>query len=263
MTEEKPYTTGEFCWNECGTRDPAAVKAFYAEIFGWGMKDVAMPGPEGGTYTLLQVEGKDVGGLYEMKGPQFEKVPPHWLSYIHAEDVDATVKTSESLGGRTMAEPFDVPGVGRMAMVMDPTGAMFSIFHPGEHGGAARMGDKHGGFCWNELMTTDTDKAGAYYTRLFPWTSDTMAGSSGPYTVFKKGDTMAAGMMQITREMGPVPPHWLAYVTVTDCDATVAKATSLGGKVLMPGMDIPDLGRFAVLQDPSGAVFAVFQSKQG
>jgi len=263
MAESKPYTTGEFCWNECGTRAPEEVKKFYAALFGWTMQDVPMPGPEAAMYTLLQVNGKDVGGLYEMKGPQFENVPPHWLSYIYAEDVDALVEKSESLGAKTMAEPFDVPGVGRMAMVMDPTGAMFSIFNPSQHGGAARMGEHHGGFCWNELMTTNADKAGAYYTKLFPWTSETTQGVSGPYTVFKKGETMCAGMMQIQPQMGPIPSNWMAYVTVTDCDATVKKALEMGGKALMPGMDIPDMGRFAVLQDPSGAAFSVFQHKRG
>lgn len=117
------YRQGEFCWFEHGTRDAAAAKAFYAALFGWTADDTPMPGGTG-TYTMLRLGGKDVGGLYEMGGPEFEGVQPHWLSYVWVDDVDTTVAKVEGLGGKLMRPPMDVPGVGQMASVIDPTGAI-------------------------------------------------------------------------------------------------------------------------------------------
>ena len=82
------------------------------------------------------------------------------------------------------------------------------------------------------------------------------------YKLLKVGDTEVAGVMQITPEMGPVPPNWMVYFAVDDVDATVAKAQSLGANVLVPGMDIPEVGRFATLTDPQGAAFSIFKDRQ-
>ena len=79
------------------------------------------------------------------------------------------------------------------------------------------------------------------------------------YTIFKNGGEGIAGMYQITPEMGPIPPHWMVYFAVNDCDATVQKNTDLGGTVIRPAEDIPHVGRFAILQDPASAVFAVIK----
>jgi predicted enzyme related to lactoylglutathione lyase len=260
MSESKAYSTGQFCWHECGTRDAGAAKKFYTELIGWQAKDVPMPGTEGGTYTLFQLDGKDIAGLYEMKGPQFENVPPHWLGYICTEDIDASVGKSASLGGQTMAAPFEVPGVGRMSVMQDPTGAVFALLQLSEHPGEARLGNVPGTFCWNELVTRDIDRAGSYYTNLLPWKPEAQEMPNGAYTMFKMGDAGAGGMMAMGPQFGDLPSHWMPYVTVSDCAATAKKTTSLGGEVVHPTTDI-GFGKFAVLQDPTGAVFSVFEFK--
>lgn len=255
------YKTGMFCWNEIGTRDTAAAKKFYTELFSWGAQDVPMPG-NAGTYTLLQMDGKDVAGLYEMKGPQFEGVPPHWMVYVWSDDVDATAAQVKKLGGALMFEPMDVPGVGRMTVAQDSTGAKFAIFKGGDHKGAYKPDLRHGAFCWRELVTPNPDAAGSFYTNLFGW--NTKKGQdAGPvdYTEFQTGGASVAGMMAPTPEMGEVPPYWGLYVHVDDCDETVKKAEALGGKAVAPPMDIDNVGRMSVLCDPTGAMISIIKLK--
>lgn len=113
-------------------------------------------------------------------------------------------------------------------------------------------------FCWNELMTGDVARAGDFYGQLFGWTRQTMeTGGGPPYTLFKIGEQQVAGMMASPQP--GAPPAWLAYVAVESADASVARARTLGAEVLHPPTDIPGIGRFSVLRDPTGAVFAVFQ----
>jgi hypothetical protein len=116
-----------------------------------------------------------------------------------------------------------------------------------------------GEFCWNELITTDVAGSGAFYTKLFGWKQAPMDGVDG-YQLFMQGETMAGGMMAAPAP--GIPPHWLAYVMVADCDASTAEAVGLGAKVLAPPMDIPTVGRISVLQDPQGAVFGLFTPKR-
>jgi len=111
---------------------------------------------------------------------------------------------------------------------------------------------KHGTFCWNELITTDTDKAGNFYSTLLGWEKATMPGGM-PYTLFKADGKDAGGMMARMPEMGDVPPHWMAYITVDDVDASAKQVEELGGKVLCPPNDIPGVGRFTIIADPIGA----------
>lgn len=115
----------------------------------------------------------------------------------------------------------------------------------------------HGAFSWAELLTTDPDKAAAFYGRLFGWTCDTMDMGSGPYRVVKVGDASVGGIMAIPQQSAGMPPTWGSYVTVTAVDETVALCQQLGGKVLVPPMDVPGVGRMAVLLDPQGAAINV------
>ncbi len=155
-------------------------------------------------------------------------------------------------------EPFDVFTAGRMAVIQDPAGAMFALWQAGTHKGASLVNVPNS-FCWNELATRDTAKAGDFYTKVFGWTRDVQQFGPLEYTIFKNGDRGAGGMFGITPDMGNMPPHWLVYFAVADCDATVAKATSLGAQVMKPADDIPVVGRFAIMLDPQGAGFAVIK----
>jgi hypothetical protein len=114
-----------------------------------------------------------------------------------------------------------------------------------------------GAFSWSELMTPDPKAAGEFYGSLFGWTVKTMDMGTGPYHVVNVGEAGVGGIMKTPPDAGAMPPAWSVYVTVANTDETVAKCQKLGGKVIMPPMDVPTVGRMAVLQDPQGAVFSV------
>lgn len=253
MTEMTAYTPGTFCWTDLSTTDAAAAKRFYTQLFGWTAVDMPV-GPDM-TYTMLQIEGKDVTALYQ-QGPEEQGMPPHWNSYVSASSAEDIAARAKALGGTVLVEAMDVMDLGRMAIVQDPTGAVLGVWQPKSYIGAGLIGQT-GALCWNEVATRDTQKAGEFYTQLFGWTSKTEDMGGTFYTVFFKGDQMSAGMLQITPEWGDVPPHWMVYFAVDDCDASVEKAKSLGGQVLVPPRDVPGTGRFATLQDPQGAVFSI------
>jgi predicted enzyme related to lactoylglutathione lyase len=255
MAERTKHEPGTFSWVELATRDSAAAKRFYTSLFGWGVDE--MPVGDGTTYTMLTKNGKRVGALYQMSAQQ-QGVPPHWNSYVTVASADDSAAQAKKLGGNVMLEPFDVLDAGRMAVVADPTGAVFSLWQPKRHIGADLVNEP-GAFCWNELYTTDPNKAADFYMGLFGWTKDARHMDYGEYVIFNRGGRQMCGMMQIPKEWGPVPPHWLVYFAVDDCDASVAKATSLGAKAMMPPMDIENVGRFAMLTDPEGAGFAVIK----
>lgn len=257
MQESPEYKPGTFCWVELGTSDNEAAKQFYTQLFGWDYVDNPMG--EHGVYTMLKLDGKDVGGLYKLMPDMVERgVPPHWLSYVSVANVDESAAKAKEAGATLLQEPFDVFTIGRMSVVQDPTGAVFALWQPKEHKGSG-IYNVPGSFCWNELGTTDTKKAGDFYTGLFGWTREDMSGGPIEYTMFKNGDRGAGGMYKITPEMGPIPPNWLVYFAVDDCDARAQKATELGGRVMKPADDIPGVGRFAILLDPQGAAFAIIK----
>lgn len=133
MVEVAGHEPGTFCWVELGTSDGAAAKKFYTTLFGWTVNEYPMG--EGGTYTMLLKDGKEAGALYPL-GPEQKGVPPHWGSYVAVESADDAAARARKLGATVILEPFDVMQHGRMAVVQDPTGAVFSLWQPNEHRGA-------------------------------------------------------------------------------------------------------------------------------
>ena len=217
-----------------------------------------MPG-DAGVYTILKRGDQDVAGLYEMSGPQFEGVPPHWAAYVWHDDVDAAVAKAKALGAEILGGPFDIPGVGRMAVLKDPQGAVVQLLHGTESECAQVVDSSPGSFCWSELMTTDPDAAGSFYANLVGWQAATQEMAPGmAYTSFLQGERPVGGMMKMEgAQWRGVPPHWMNYVSVDSVDAVATKAAELGGVVIVPPTDIPGVGRFSTLQDPTGAAFSV------
>lgn len=253
------YVPGTFCWFECATHDVAKAKQFYTQLFGWKAVDQPMPGDMPGHYTLLRIGDDDVAGMYPMQGERFEGVPSHWATYVTVEDADEVASHAQRLGGQVVAPPMDVPGVGRIAVLSDPTGAMIAVFRPGEFPGAAQLGPKPGTFGWSELHTRDTQAAAQFYTRLFGWTAKEDKGDPFPYTEFQVGGCSVGGMIQMHEKLQGVPPHWTPYVMVDDCAATAAKAQALGATLYVSPTAIPEVGTFAMFKDPSGAALAIIQ----
>ncbi|HET6979463.1 MAG TPA: VOC family protein [Pyrinomonadaceae bacterium] len=256
MQETPDVKPGNFCWVELGTSDNEAAKSFYGQLFGWEFQDNPM-GPDM-VYTMLKLDGKDVGGLYKLMPDMVSQgVPPHWMTYVAVTNADETVEKAKAAGATIMNGPFDVATYGRMAVIKDPTGAVFAIWQAGDNKGSGAWGVP-GAATWSELGTGDTDKAGEFYTSVFGWEKEPFGDM---YTVLKNDGTGIGGMYKLTPEMGPLPPHWMLYFSVENADAAVQKATELGAQVMRPAEDIPGVGRFAILTDPQGAAFAVIKTQ--
>ncbi len=256
MAERTSYAPGTPSWVDLQTSDQAAAKQFYGELFGWTYAD--QPVDETNVYSMAQLRGIDVAAISGLGEQAAQGVPPHWNSYITVDDVEVAVAKVAPAGGTVIAPPFDVMDAGRMAVVQDPTGAMFVLWQAKEHVGAGLVNEP-GSFTWTELTTPDIPKAAAFYRAVLGWDATT-AGGDMPYTEFKLGGESIAGGMN--PPMPGVPTFWGVYFAVSDTDATVAKATSLGGGLMAGPMDI-EPGRFAVLTDPQGAVFSVIKMAQG
>jgi hypothetical protein len=258
MSQITTHAPGTFSWVELGTTDAEAAKKFYTGLFGWEPMDT--PAGDAGTYTLLKLRGHEVGGLSRMQKEMIAQgVPPHWLPYIAVTSADDTTKKATSLGAKILAGPFDVMEHGRMSVIQDPTGASFAVWQAKAHPGAG-VRDEPGSISWCELLTTDAKAAGRFYAGLFGWTAKEMPMMDIPYTIFSSGPAQVGGMMTILKEWGPMPSNWLTYFATADCNALVEKAKKVGAVVVKPPADVPNVGRFAVLQDPQGGTFAVIQN---
>ncbi len=256
MTEHDSFANGTPSWVDLGAPDPDAAAAFYGALFGW---DVAAPtgdDDETGAYRMCTLKGRPVAGI----GPsQVADAPPWWTTYVTVADADATAKAVEEAGGATLVEPSDVADLGRMAAFTDPLGAAFSVWQPKQHHGAGLV-NEHGALTWNELTVRDVEPAVPFYGAVFGWTAEQNdMGGGMRYTTFKRADDDRA-IAGATPMAGDVPAHWVVYFAVDDCDATSAKATELGARQVSPSMDIPDVGRFAILTGPQGEVFAIIQN---
>lgn len=116
---------------------------------------------------------------------------------------------------------------------------------------------EHGAFQWNELMTSNVPAAKKFYREALGWELQDLNIPGMPYTIAKNGNREVAGIMAMTPDLPGMPPHWGSYVTVDDVDARVARVQSLGGKLFVGPQDIPDVGRFAVIADPQGAMLGM------
>lgn len=249
------HAPGSFCWVELGTTDAKAAKAFYSALFGWRPNDIPM-GPAG-VYTMLQVNGKDIGALYELDKNMLEMgVPTHWMQYIAVASADDTAARVKYLGGTVEKEPFDVMDAGRMAVLTDPTGAMFAIWQANRSIGAQITGEFNT-HCRSDLSSRDRARAQEFYTDLFGWEPRNQQDAPHQYTEIWNQGRPIGGMMQIEKDWGNVPSHWMPYFSVAGCDAIADKAKELGASLMVPPTDIAKVGRFSIINDPQGAVFAV------
>jgi len=250
VVEFESYLPGTPSWVDLSSPDLSGAKAFYGALFGWAATEGS---PEAGGYCMFQKQGKNVAGL----GPVMDPAQaPAWMTYVSVHDVDATMAKVGAHGGTTLVAPMDVLDVGRMAVFLDPTGAALALWQPRAHIGAD-LANEPGTFTWNELQTRDTAAAAVFYGAVFGWGAASREDGYLTYTEWNRGGDSVGGMMDMPSEMPPqIPAYWLVYFAVEDCDASVTRATELGGATLLDPMDMAP-GRFAVLSDPTGAVFAV------
>lgn len=239
MGERTSHPPGTFSWAELATSDAAAAKAFYTELFGWDYEDNPA-GDEGQIYSMARRDGHYVAALYSADQP------PHWNSYVTVASADESAAAAAAGGGSIVAEPFDVMDVGRMAVIGDPGGAALCLWEPRAHIGATLV-NTPGALAWNDLVTPDPQAASEFYGRLFGWTFEEIPASAG-YRVIRNGDRSNGGIMPLEG-----PSYWVPYFGHEDVDRVVSEGIA---KVHNGPIQVP-AGRFAVLGDPQGAVFAV------
>jgi predicted enzyme related to lactoylglutathione lyase len=249
---------GRFVWVDLMTSDVDAAIAFYTETVGWK----ATPWEGESPYTMFAAGEQSIGGVMaindEMKAMN---VPPHWIGSTRVEDVDASAAKVEELGGKVIKAAWDIPEVGRLAVVADPQGAVFSMFKPKGEMPMPEDGEAEGLVSWHELNTTDYEAAWKFYSALLGWkaTEDMdMGPEHGHYFMFQRegAEGSMGGMCNMAKQMG-FPSHWLHYTNVDGCEAAIKRITDKGGKVLNGPMEVPGGSYVAQCQDPQGAAFAI------
>jgi uncharacterized protein len=261
MPNINSYKSGSFCWLELGTTDQNAAKKFYGSLFGWGVFDAPM-GPSD-FYTMFQIGGRDAAAAYTLT-PEHRAhgVPPHWMLYVAVESADAAASRVKELGGKVLKEAFDVFDVGRMAVVEDPAGAHFCVWQAKK--AANGIAGVDGTLCWADLNTPDQAGAKIFYTNLFGWkmVEDTDDDPPSGYVHIQNEKDFIGGIIPPKFYNPRTPPCWMPYIQVSNCDGSAEKVQQLGGKLYMPPQTLEDAGRFAIVADPQGAGFAIFQPKE-
>jgi predicted enzyme related to lactoylglutathione lyase len=256
MANIDKHPAGNFCWIELHTTDQNAAKSFYASLFGWAPHDTPM-GPND-FYTEFKLEGREAAAGCTLR-PEEQGMPPYWMIYVAVENADAAVTKAQQIGGKTLTPAFDVMDAGRMAIIQDPTGAIFCVWQAKKNAGIG-IAQVAGTLCWADLSTPDPKRAADFYSGLFGWQAITAPKDSSGYLHIKNGEQHIGGIPPAAHRQAGAPRHWLAYFQVDDVDATANKAKEMGANLHLPPKTMEGVGRMSVIADPQGAVFAIFKS---
>ena len=245
---------GKFVWFELVSQDARKAQAFYREVLGWRVESFPMPGY---AYEMLYADKSPDSMIGGFKKPRSDQERSRWIAYVSVPDIDAAAKAATAHGGKVIEAPVDIPDVGRKAGITDPQGAELYLLRNAK--GDPPDGDAPiGRFFWNELHTSDPKKALTFYEKVIGFTHHSKdMGPGGTYHILAKDGIDRGG---ITGHLPHgAPPHWLPYVHVDDVDDTIDRARKLGAAVPMAPEDIPAIGRFGILADPTGATLAVMK----
>jgi predicted enzyme related to lactoylglutathione lyase len=243
MSQRDGFEPGVPSWIAGAHPDPEQAARFYRELFGWD-SDTR------GEHLVCTLRGRDVAGF--VQGDE-----PAWRTHVWVESADDAAAAARDAGGTVLAEPADVPGVGRTATLADPQGAVFTVAEPDPHRGA-QVVNEPSAWAMSALYTPDLESAHGFYGRVFGWKTE----SFGPATMYRLPGFFGGEPSQpVPRDVVAVgipgdAPRWGVDFWVDDVDASAAKADELGGSVLQRPADGP-VGRSAVLADPQGAIFSV------
>jgi predicted enzyme related to lactoylglutathione lyase len=288
MPERDGYIAGVPCWVDASEPDPEGALDFYGALFGWEFEDVMPPSSEG-VYFIAQCEARG-WSLFDMSGePRAgdvaavrslpEGAPSTtavWNTYVWVDSADDAASKVRDAGGAVVTAPFDFLDACRMAVFTDPEGAAFCVWEAREHAGARVVNDP-GSLNFNGLNTRDVEGARSFYGSVFRWQTLTMDGGIEMFTLAGYGDYLETyhpdlrktwaeagapeGFEDVVATINPIaddqpdtPAHWSVTFAVNDADATAAKATELGGRVIVPPFDAPWV-RMTVVSDPQGATF--------
>ncbi len=211
-----------------------------------------------GGYTVASSEGREVAGMMA-KAPEMAGTPAAWTVYVVVDDIEAILTKAASVGGTVLTSPFEIPGGARVAIVADPSGAVFALITGGPEPDPHYYSENLGAVCWAELMTGDVPAATAFYHDVFGWTAETDETGPVPYTVCNLDSVAVAGIIGRPADLpGEVPDSWSVYFTVPGCQAAQERAAELGGSVILSATPTT-MGPFAVLADPAGAAVQIME----
>ena len=250
---------GSFIWYELLTRDAKAAKAFYDAVVGWNIQAEAPPG--GMDYRMIEAPDGQVGGVMQLSPDMLAGgAKPAWLGYIGVDDVDASAAAVVAAGGQVHLPAFDIPGVGRLAMVADPQGVPFYLMRGASTESSTayqRTGLHH--VSWNELLTPDDAAALAFYEKLFGIAKigSMSMGPMGEYSFIANGDSNGEAVGAVMPAQPGGFAGWNFYFRVPEIDAARAKVESLGGKVRHGPTEVPGGEWVVSCDDPEGIPFGL------
>ncbi|MEA5365917.1 VOC family protein [Amycolatopsis sp., V23-08] len=247
LFRDEPWPDGTPSWVDLMVPDQAKAIAFYSGLLGW---DVRAGGEETGFYGMATLGGRPVAGIGQT--PPDQEMPAVWTTYLSVSDVDKTAAAITEAGGQLVVPVMEVAKEGRMAVAVDPGGAAFGLWEPGEHQGTQVMAGP-GALAWNECVSQDYPAAEVFYERVFGYAFEDESSGGSTYKALLASGRPVGG---IGVSAADVPSHWRVYFWVTDADASAAKAVELGGRVLGEPVDSPE-GRHVLLADDQGVPFFV------
>jgi predicted enzyme related to lactoylglutathione lyase len=283
MPEREGYIPGVPCWVDTSQPDPEAAVDFYGGLFGWEFEDSPSPGSSGRHFSA-QLRGGDVAAVTSV--PEGASRVARWNTYIWVDSADETASEVRDARGGLSMEPYDAAEAGRMAAFTDPEGAEFRVQQASKHRGA-RIVNEHGSLNFNGLNTRDARGAKSFYGSVFGWRTLDMGGGDEMFTLPGYGDylerdnpglrkqfaeagapegfeNVVANITPIADDQPDTPAHWSVTFAVDDTDAIAAKATELGGSVIIPPFDAPwGEVRLTVIGDPQGATFIASKGHRG
>jgi predicted enzyme related to lactoylglutathione lyase len=249
VTDIERHRAGTPCWVVLVTPDTGRTGSFYAGLFGW-----SIPEP-GENFDTVDCRGRDVAGVLRVPPDDAEGATSRWLVYLATDDVGASLERVHPAGGDILLPAFDIGRLGRMAVVVDGTGAQFGLWEAGTHPGSQVTGQS-GSLTWAELRTRSRASASGFYQALFGWDVQSVQAGAETYITCLLGEEPVAGMVELGAADGKSPSYWMPYFGVDDCDRAAARADSLGGEVCESPHDAAG-HRLAVLRDPLGALFYI------
>ena len=253
------YLHGKWVWYELESSDVEKSKAFWSELLGWQIESSETAGVK---YELVKAGGKEIASIEPVEA---KKGKSHWIPYVSVPDVDAAVKAALENQGKVMKAAQDVPQIGRFAVVTDPNGATFALFRNERSDDPDTKGPPQTGvFLWNELLTRHKKAHAsslAFYPAVIGYTTSQMQIGEGkkktPYDMLSFAEKPRAGVN--AAKPASLGGQWMPWVAVDDVDAVVAKVKALKGKVVVKAYDLPNVGRSAVVADPTGAPLGVIK----
>jgi uncharacterized protein len=295
MPERHGYIPGVPCWVDASEPDPEAAVEFYAGLFGWEFQDVMSPGADG-KYFIARHEATS-SSIFDLSGalrsgdvaavrsmPEAAPPTPMWNTYFWVDSADGAASKVREAGGAILVEPFDFLGACRMGVFTDREGAAFGVWEAKEHKGARLVNDP-GAPVFNGLNTRDVEGAKSFYGSIFGWRAGPIGGGAEGWALPGYGDWLerehhpdlrkqmaeagapegfedvVGGIIPIADDQPDTPAHWSVTFATDDADVTAAKASELGGEVIVPPFDAPWSTvtytiRVTVIRDPQGATFS-------